>query len=157
MGEILTGYYQNPKKGLKCTGPRKAAAIDLASNNTEQKERKNRGHRGLLSWLPSFSQGQGPHSAQLLRLFFFLSSAQLLGDVWLYDPMDCSLPGSAVHGNFRQDHWSGFLFPPPGDLSDPGIKLVSRVSHWQGEYFTTEPPGNPGNSFLKIIIFLFNY
>lgn len=43
MGEILTGYYQNPKKGLKCTGPRKAAAIDLASNNTEQKERKNRG------------------------------------------------------------------------------------------------------------------
>lgn len=43
MGEILTGYYQNPKKGLKCTGPRQAAAIDLASNNTEQKEGKNRG------------------------------------------------------------------------------------------------------------------
>ena len=22
----------------------------------------------------------------------------------------------------RQEHWSGFLFPPPGDLSDPGIE-----------------------------------
>ena len=96
MGEILTGYYQNPKKGLKCAGPRKAAAIDLASNNTEQKERKNRGHRGLLSWLPRFTQGQGPHSAQLLRLFSFVSSAQLLGGVWLYDPwtVACQAPQS---------------------------------------------------------------
>lgn len=60
MGEILTGYYQNPKKGLKCTGPRQAAAIDLASNNTEQKEGKKQGtYRGLLSWLPSLFKAKG--------------------------------------------------------------------------------------------------
>ena len=25
-------------------------------------------------------------------------------------PMDCSLPGSSVHGIFRQEYWSGMLF-----------------------------------------------
>ena len=25
----------------------------------------------------------------------------------------------------RQESWSGLLFPPPGDLPRPGIKLVS--------------------------------
>ena len=28
-------------------------------------------------------------------------------------------------GFFRQEYWSGLPFPPPGDLSDPGIGLVS--------------------------------
>ena len=25
----------------------------------------------------------------------------------------------------KQEYWSGLPLPPPGDLSDPGIKLVS--------------------------------
>ena len=25
----------------------------------------------------------------------------------------------------RQEYWSGFPFPPPGDFPDPGIKLAS--------------------------------
>ena len=25
----------------------------------------------------------------------------------------------------RQEHWSGLLFPPPGDLPDPGIEPES--------------------------------
>ena len=29
----------------------------------------------------------------------------------LCDPMDCSLPGSSVHGFSRQEYWSGFPFP----------------------------------------------
>ena len=28
-------------------------------------------------------------------------------------------------GFSRQEYWSGLPFPPPGDLSDPGIKLIS--------------------------------
>ena len=28
-------------------------------------------------------------------------------------------------GFSRQEYWSGFPFPPPGDLPDPGIKPVS--------------------------------
>ena len=42
-------------------------------------------------------------------------------------PMDCSLPGSYVHGIFPQEYWSGLSFRPPGDLLDPGIKLTSPV------------------------------
>ena len=29
------------------------------------------------------------------------------------DPMDCSPPGSSVHGISRQEYWSGFPFPSP--------------------------------------------
>ena len=37
-------------------------------------------------------------------------------------PMDCSQPGSSVHGILQQEYWSGYPFPPPRDLPDPGIK-----------------------------------
>ena len=40
----------------------------------------------------------------------------------LCDPVDCSPPGSSVHGISRQDYWSGLPFPSPGDLPHPGIK-----------------------------------
>ena len=41
------------------------------------------------------------------------------------DPMDHSPPGSSVHGISQEDYWSGLPFPSPGDLPDPGVKLVS--------------------------------
>ena len=31
----------------------------------------------------------------------------------LYDSMDCSTPGSSVHGIFRKEYWSGLPFPIP--------------------------------------------
>ena len=31
----------------------------------------------------------------------------------LCNPMDCSPPGSSVHGVFRQEYWSGLPFPSP--------------------------------------------
>ena len=46
----------------------------------------------------------------------------------LCDPMDCSPLNSSVSDFSRQGYWSGWPFPPPGDLSNPGIKLVSPVS-----------------------------
>ena len=41
----------------------------------------------------------------------------------------------------RQDCKSGFPFPPPGDLPDPGIEPESPAL--AGRFFTTEPPGKP--------------
>ena len=38
------------------------------------------------------------------------------------DPMDCSPPGSSVHGILRQEYWSGLPFPSPGNIPDPGIE-----------------------------------
>ena len=47
----------------------------------------------------------------------------------LCNPMDCSLPGSSVHGILLQ---AGILewvaCPPPGDLLHSGIELVSLMS-----------------------------
>ena len=42
----------------------------------------------------------------------------------------------------RQEYCSGFPFPSPGDLPDPGIELMSLVSHaLAGGFFSTTPPG----------------
>ena len=38
---------------------------------------------------------------------------------------------------FRQEHWSGLPFSPPGDLPNPGIKPTSPVSvALQADFFT---------------------
>ena len=37
-------------------------------------------------------------------------------------PVDCSPPGSLSMGFSRQEHWSGWPCPPPGDLPDPGTE-----------------------------------
>ena len=43
----------------------------------------------------------------------------------LWDPMDCSLPGSSIPGISWQGYRSGLPFPSPGNLSDPGIEPES--------------------------------
>ena len=39
--------------------------------------------------------------------------------------MNCSPPGSSVHGILQQKYQSGLPFPPPGDLPGPGIEPAS--------------------------------
>ena len=68
----------------------------------------------------------------------------------LCDPMDCSPPGSSVHGIFQarvlegaaiafsKEYWGGLLFPSPGDLPDPEIEPASPAL--AGGFFTAEPP-----------------
>ena len=53
--------------------------------------------------------------------------------------MDCSLPGSSVHGISRQEYWSGLPFPSPGDLPDPGIEPRSPAL----DSLLFELPGKP--------------
>ena len=43
-------------------------------------------------------------------------------------PMDCSLPGSSVHGSFHSRYWSGLPFPTSGHFPNPGIKPTSLAS-----------------------------
>ena len=45
-----------------------------------------------------------------------------LSHVQLCDPMDCSPPGSSVHGISQARTLEWLPCPPPGDLPDPGIK-----------------------------------
>ena len=46
----------------------------------------------------------------------------------LCDPMDCSPPGSSVHGILQARILDGLPFPSPGNLPDPGIKPNSPGS-----------------------------
>ena len=57
-----------------------------------------------------------------------LASACAQSCLTLCDPMDCSPPGSSVHGIFQARIWDGLPFPPPGDLPNSGIKPTSLVS-----------------------------
>ena len=59
----------------------------------------------------------------------------------LCNPMDCSLPGSSVHGISRQEYWSELPCPPPGDLPNPGIEPRSHAL--LADSLPSEPPGKP--------------
>ena len=53
-------------------------------------------------------------------------------------PEACQAPLSM--GFSRQEHWSGMLFPSPGDLHNPGIKPETPVSSaLQVDSLPTEP------------------
>ena len=52
----------------------------------------------------------------------------------------------------RQEYWSGFPCPSPGDLPDPGVGLGSPAL--QADYLLSEPPGKPFSS-LHITLLMF--
>ena len=57
----------------------------------------------------------------------------------LCNPINCSPPGSSVHGIFRQEKWVATSSSRgPSWLRDPAY-----VSYTAGGFFTTEPPGKP--------------
>ena len=61
------------------------------------------------------------------------------------NPMDCSPPGSSVHGILQVKilEWVAIPFFRR-DLPDPGIKRVSLASPTLAdEFFTTKPPRKP--------------
>ena len=56
------------------------------------------------------------------------------------DPMDCSPPGSSVHGirQARTLEWPALPCPPPGGLPNPGIEPTSLTSSaLAARFFTT--------------------
>ena len=65
----------------------------------------------ILKYIPS-------HNNHLLASISDSEVAQSCPTLW--DPMDCSLPGSSVHQISQS--WSGWPFPSPRDLPNPGIE-----------------------------------
>ena len=59
--------------------------------------------------------------------------------VRLCDAMDCSLPGSSVHGISQAGYWSGLPFPPPGVFPTQGSN--PHLLHWQEGSLLLAPPG----------------
>ena len=75
-----------------------------------------------------------------------LSSIQLFATPWTSThqaPLSMGFP--------RKEYWSGFPFPIPGDLPDPGIEPKSLASPGLSGFiriafslfFITAPPGKP--------------
>ena len=61
--------------------------------------------------------------------------------------MNCSPPGSSVHGISWQEYWSELTFPPPGHFPEPGLEPTSPVS-----------PALPVESFMFCaIVFFFSF
>ena len=56
-----------------------------------------------------------------------------------FDPMDCSPPGSSVHGILP--------FPSPGDL--PNLGIEPRTPPLQADSLPAEPPGKPRDEGRK--------
>ena len=65
-----------------------------------------------------------------------LSPVQLLVTPWTVDhqaPLSMGLS--------RQEYWSGFPCPPPGDLPNPGVE--PRSPAWQADSLPLVPHGKP--------------
>ena len=66
-------------------------------------------------------------------------------DAWLCltlcDPMNCSLPGSSVHGILQARILELVVMPFPGDVPNPGIE--PRSPALQVDSLPSEPPGKP--------------
>ena len=79
-------------------------------------------HSSILAWKTDRSY---PMVLMYTNLFS-LHAQSLQSCLTLCEPMYHTLPGSSVHGIFRQEYWGwGLPFPTPGDLPDPGIKPES--------------------------------
>ena len=73
----------------------------------------------------------------IVRLVQLLSHIQLLATPWTV-----AHQAPLCMGFSRQEYWSRLPFAPPGDLPDPGIKLVTHAPPaLQADSLPTEPPG----------------
>ena len=72
----------------------------------------------------------------------------------LCDPMDCSPPGSSVHGILQAGILEWVTFPSPGDLPNPGIELESLMSPaLQVCSLPLVPPGKPIHTHIYKYIY----
>ena len=83
------------------------------------------------------------HGLALLCMPDRFNSIQLIATLWT---AACQAPLSIEFS--RQEYWSGLPFPPPGDLSDPGIEPASPA--WQVDSLPLSslcilPPYDVGN------------
>ena len=69
----------------------------------------------------------------------------------LCNPMDCSPPGSSVHGDSPGKN-TGLPCTPPGNLPKSGIEPTSAAL--QVDSLPSEPPGKPKNTEAGTLSFL---
>ena len=82
----------------------------------------------------------------------YFQYACVLTHVWLFTTLwtaACQAPLSM--GFSRQEYYSGLLFPPPGDFSNPGIKPSSPVAPaLQADSLLLRPLGKPREPLKQV-------
>ena len=111
------------------------------------------------------TQGSNPHLLRLLCCRWILypwatrkkeSGSEVAQSCpTLCDPMDGSLPGSAVHGILQARILEWLPFPSPGDLPNPGIKPGSPAL--QIDALPSEPPGKPQIRYGQTLLWNSNW
>ena len=102
----------------------------------------------IIIWLlpkPSFSFVLWKDIWPSNRSFIFMKNkvkVKSLSCVWLFvTPWTVACQAPSSMGFSRQELWSGWPFPCPGDLLKPGIEFGSPAL--QVDSLLYEPPGNP--------------
>ena len=84
-----------------------------------------------------------------LRIAELCCTVLLLSHVWLFaTPWTVARQAPLSMGFSRQEDWSGFPCPPPGDLPNPGMELRSPTL--QEDSLPTELPGKLNYSVVLI-------
>ena len=100
-----------------------------------------------LPWKPIYIYYTDTHICMHVLFVVVLS----LSHVWLLcNPMDCSLPGSSVHG--ISQYWSGSIFPSPRIFPTKGLNLC--LLHCQADSF---PPSHLGTPYIYIYVCIYAY
>ena len=76
-----------------------------------------------------------PPPRSFCKLFFLILSSRAQLHSTLCDPMDCSQPGSSVHGIFQIRILEWVAFPFSRGFSQP--RDQTQVSHIAGRFFTS--------------------
>ena len=68
----------------------------------------------------------------------------------LCNPMDCSLPGSSVHGILQARILEWVAIPYSGDLPNPGIEPASLLHRQAGFFLPLAAPGKPTHDHVHM-------
>ena len=99
----------------------------------------------MTEWLTlRYWVGQNVHSSFFVKCYVCTCANSLQSCLTPWNPMDHIAHQASLSMAFSEHEWSGLPCPPPGDLSDPGIKPMSLTSPaLAGRFFTLVPPGKP--------------
>ena len=103
-------------------------------------------------YLPSFNTKERAQSQQqrhqiegAVSLAHCMHAKLLQSSPTVCDPMDCSPPGSSVHGILQAKILKWVAGLPPGDPPNPGIQPTSKLHllHWQADSLPLCHLGSP--------------
>ena len=89
------------------------------------------------------------------RIFLCVCGQSLKSRPTLCDLMDCSQPGSSVHGILQARILGWVAISSPGDLPNPGVEPGSREApHWQVGSLPLICPGSPRFSGTRGVLIM---